>query len=239
MKKRLLIFATIITMLPSLLSCQNQQEINTNVKLTNDVDTVSYYIGLNMGQSIYSDFKEMNLSAFMAGVKTAINHDTAVLNKMNPDAIQIYVQKYFMKAQQIMAEENLAKAEEFLAANKTKEGVITTESGLQYKVIKEGDGKQFPTKEDQVECLYRGTLIDGTEFDGTDLRGNQPATFPIDGVIPGWTEMLQLMSLGEKVEVYIHPNLAYGVRGGGAIPPNSALIFEVELLQIIKSQPKE
>ena len=117
--------------------------------------------------------------------------------------------------------------------------LFTTESGLQYKIITPGDGKQFPVDGDEVECLYRGTLLDGTQFDGTDLRGNQPAQFNINYVLPGWTEMLKLMSLGEKVQVWIHPKLGYGENGQGAIEPNSLLTFDMELVQIIKPEPAE
>ena len=136
-----------------------------------------------------------------------------------------------------MMKKNLEEAEAFLAENKTKEGVVTTESGLQYKIITPGDGKQFPVDGDEVECLYRGTLINGKVFDGTELRGNEPVKFNIKYVIPGWTEMLKLMSLGEKVQVWIHPKLGYGENGNSGIEPNSLLIFEMELLQIIKPEP--
>ena len=136
-----------------------------------------------------------------------------------------------------LKKKNLEEAEAFLAENKTKEGVVTTESGLQYKIITPGDGKQFPVDGDEVECLYRGTFINGTQFDGTDLRGNQPVQFNVNYVIPGWTEMLKLMSLGEKVQVWIHPDLGYGQMDNGVIEPNSLLIFEMELVQIIKPEP--
>jgi FKBP-type peptidyl-prolyl cis-trans isomerase FklB len=135
------------------------------------------------------------------------------------------------------AEKNLVESEKFLAENKAKEGVKTTASGLQYKVLKEGEGPS-PKVGDTVTVNYRGTLIDGTQFDSSYDRG-EPATFPLTGVIPGWTEALQLMKKGSKWMLYIPPNLAYGERGAGnRIPPNSTLIFEVELISF-QETPKE
>jgi FKBP-type peptidyl-prolyl cis-trans isomerase FklB len=129
------------------------------------------------------------------------------------------------------AEDNRKAGESFLAENKKKEGVVTLPSGLQYKVLKAGDGKK-PTDADTVECHYRGTLINGTEFDSSYLTG-QPATFKIAGVIPGWREALKLMPVGSKWQLFVPSQLAYGARGkGGSIGPNAALIFEVELLAI-------
>jgi len=126
---------------------------------------------------------------------------------------------------------NKKEGEDFLAANKSKEGVVTLPSGLQYKVLKEGTGPK-PSPADSVVCNYRGTLINGTEFDSSYKRG-QPATFPVNGVIKGWTEALQLMPVGSKWQLFIPPDLAYGQRGAGAdIGPNATLIFEVELLSI-------
>ena len=130
-----------------------------------------------------------------------------------------------------IAEKNKKEGEAFLAANKTKEGVKTLPDGLQYKVIKEGTGKT-PTEKDSVVCNYRGTLTDGTEFDSSYKRG-QPATFPVKGVIPGWTEALKMMKEGSKWELFIPSNLAYGERGAGnVIGPNATLIFEIELISV-------
>lgn len=127
--------------------------------------------------------------------------------------------------------DNKQQAEEFLAKNKTEEGVQTTESGLQYKVIKAGDGNT-PGPSDTVRVHYRGTLIDGKEFDSSYRRG-QPIEFPVNGVIAGWTEALQLMQEGAEYKLFIHPDLAYGARGaGGVIGPNAALIFDVELIKV-------
>ena len=145
------------------------------------------------------------------------------------------LQKELMEKQaeraKLLAEKNKKEGEAFLAANKTKEGVKTLPDGLQYKVIKEGTGKT-PKADDTVVTNYRGTLIDGTEFDSSYKRG-QPATFPVKGVIPGWTEALQLMKEGSKWELFIPSNLAYGERGAGnAIGPNATLVFEIELISV-------
>src|SRR5438270_10025397 len=129
---------------------------------------------------------------------------------------------------------NAADAEKFLADNKKKEGVKTTESGLQYKVLKEGNGAQ-PKSSDTVTVNYRGTLTDGTEFDSSYKRG-QPATFPVSGVIKGWTEALQMMKAGSKYQLFIPASLAYGEQGRPGIPPNATLIFEVELMDVKSPQ---
>ena len=129
-----------------------------------------------------------------------------------------------------MVAQNKAQGSAFLSQNKSKEGVVTLPSGLQYKTLKAGDGKK-PALGDTVVCQYRGTLVDGTEFDSSYKR-NQPATFPVKGVIKGWTEALQLMPVGSKWQLFIPPDLAYGGQGPGSIGPESTLIFEVELLDI-------
>lgn len=132
---------------------------------------------------------------------------------------------------QKMGDANMKEGQEFLAANKTKEGVVTLPSGLQYKILTAGTGPK-PAASDTVVCNYRGTFINGTEFDSSYKRG-QPATFPVGGVIKGWTEALQLMPVGSKWQLFIPSDLAYGSRGaGGAIGPNATLIFEVELISI-------
>ena len=237
MKKQILTLAAAALMMSAMVSCQQKgAEINTNAKLSNDLDSVSYILGINLGNQFYQNLPELSIQPFLAGFKKALDNDTASFG-FTPQQADNLVRAYMMKQSEKKLKENLDKAESFLAENKTKEGVVTTESGLQYKVIKPGDGKQFPTNEDEVECLYRGTLINGQEFDGTDLRGNEPARFPVSGVIKGWTEMLKLMSLGEKVQVWIHPDLGYGQMDNGVIAPNSLLIFEMELVQIIKPEP--
>ena len=155
----------------------------------------------------------------------------AVLTQLQADMRK----KQEEKTQQA-GEANQKEGEAFLAANKAKPGVVTLPSGLQYKILKEGTGPK-PTATDSVVCNYQGTLINGTEFDSSYKRG-EPATFPVNGVIKGWTEALQLMPVGSKWQLFIPPDLAYGARGAGAdIGPNATLIFEVELLSI-KSKDK-
>jgi FKBP-type peptidyl-prolyl cis-trans isomerase FklB len=151
------------------------------------------------------------------------------------------LQKEMQEKQQAKAaaegDANKKEGDAFLAANKTKEGVVTLPSGLQYKILKEGNGPR-PTASDSVVCNYKGTLINGTEFDSSYKRG-EPATFPVTGVIKGWTEALQLMPVGSKWQLFIPPDLAYGPRGtpGGPIGPNATLIFEVELISIKDKNP--
>jgi FKBP-type peptidyl-prolyl cis-trans isomerase FklB len=133
----------------------------------------------------------------------------------------------------LAAETNMKAGEKFLAENKNNEGVVSLPSGLQYKILKAGDGKK-PTVDDKVVCHYRGTLIDGTEFDSS-YRRNQPATFAVNKVIKGWTEALQLMPVGSRWQLVIPPQLAYGARGTGGIGPNATLIFDVDLISIAEN----
>ena len=150
--------------------------------------------------------------------------------------VQNDLRKKQQEKMQVMGEANKKEGEAFLATNKAKQGVVTLPSGLQYKILKEGTGPK-PTATDSVVCNYRGTLINGTEFDSSYKRG-QPATFPVVGVIKGWTEALQLMPVGSKWQLVIPSSLAYGERGaGGDIGPNATLIFEVELMSI-QEKPK-
>jgi FKBP-type peptidyl-prolyl cis-trans isomerase len=150
-------------------------------------------------------------------------------------ALQVDLRKKQEEKMQVLGDANRKAGEAFLAENKTKDGVVTLPSGLQYKILKEGTGPK-PAATDTVVCNYKGTLLDNTEFDSSYKRG-QPATFPVGGVIKGWTEALQLMPVGSKWELFIPSELAYGARGGpgGGIGPNATLVFEVELMSI---QPK-
>jgi FKBP-type peptidyl-prolyl cis-trans isomerase len=175
----------------------------------------------------------------MHGLKDELAGGKLLLTDDEAKAAIATVQKDAREKQEakmkLAGEENKKQGEAFLAANKSKEGVVTLPSGLQYKIEKQGDGPK-PLATDTVECNYRGTLIDGKEFDSSYKRGT-PASFPVGGVIKGWTEILQLMPVGSKYQVFIPAELAYGARGAGAdIGPNSTLIFEVELLSI-KQKP--
>ncbi len=201
-------------------------------------DKVSYAIGMNFGKSLQRQSVDVDPAILQRGLKDALAGGKLLMTDDEAKAALTQLQADMRKQQEAKAqeagEENREKGEAFLTANKTREGVTTLPSGLQYKVITQGTGPK-PTAGDSVVCNYRGTLIDGTEFDSSYKRG-QPATFPVSGVIKGWTEALQLMPVGSKWQLVIPPDLAYGARGAGAdIGPNSTLIFEVELVSI---QPK-
>lgn len=199
----------------------------------------SYALGLNIGHGLKKEPVDLDLAAVLHGMSDVLNGGQPLLTEAEVDAalkaLQSEAQKNHEAEVQKSAEANMKEGEEFLAANKTKDGVVTLPSGLQYKIITAGSGPK-PTPTDKVVCNYRGTLINGTEFDSSYKRG-QPATFPVNGVIKGWTEALQLMPIGSKWQLFVPPDLAYGARGaGGAIGPNQTLIFEVELMSI-QAQP--
>jgi FKBP-type peptidyl-prolyl cis-trans isomerase len=200
----------------------------------------SYALGMNLGMSLKKQSVEIDpvlvtqgLKAAMAGGKTLLTPEEAQTALME---VQNDLRKKQQEKMQVTGEANKKEGEAFLTANKAKEGVVTLPSGLQYKILKEGTGPK-PTATDSVVCNYRGTLINGTEFDSSYKRG-QPATFPVVGVIKGWTEALQLMPVGSKWQLVIPSSLAYGERGaGGDIGPNATLVFEVELMSI-QEKPK-
>jgi FKBP-type peptidyl-prolyl cis-trans isomerase FklB len=200
-------------------------------KLKDLKDKVSYSIGLNIGSNFKKQDQELNPDALLAGVKDALSDKKPALTEEQVRETMQEFGKQMQEKQKAIGEKNAADGAKFLAENKKKEGVKTTESGLQYKVIKEGTGPQ-PKNTDTVSVNYRGTLINGTEFDSSYKRG-QPATFPVTGVIKGWTEALQMMKAGSKYQLFIPPELAYGERAvGGEIPANSTLLFDVELLEV-------
>lgn len=195
---------------------------------------VSYVFGYNIGQQLKRDNIEVDVDILTQAISEALAGREARLSKEEIEqamtSFQEQQQSIREEAAKVVAEANKKEGEEFLASNKTKEGVVTTASGLQYKVITAGTGPS-PKASDKVSVHYRGTLIDGTEFDSSYRRG-EPVSFPVKGVIAGWTEALQLMKEGAKWELYIPSELAYGPGGtGGPIGPNATLIFEVELLQ--------
>jgi FKBP-type peptidyl-prolyl cis-trans isomerase FklB len=192
-------------------------------------DKVSYSIGLNVGSNFKKQGQDLNPDALLAGLKDAISGKQPALSDKEMQETMEAWSKQMEDKQKSMGEKNAADGAKFLAENKSKSGVKTTASGLQYKVTKEGSGAQ-PKVTDTVTVNYRGTLINGTEFDSSYKRG-QPATFTVNRVIPGWTEALQLMKVGSKYQLFIPASLAYGERAASAeIAPNSTLIFEVELL---------
>ena len=207
-----------------------------SVSLESEMDKVSYTIGAQIGQNFKRQGVEVNTELLMRGIKDGLAGNELAIKEDEMRTLMMSFQQRMMAQQQERQKtegaKNLAEGTAFLEANKSKKGVTALASGLQYKVIKEGTGKT-PALSDKVKTHYRGRLIDGTEFDSSYKR-NQPAEFPVTGVIKGWTEALQLMKEGAKWELYIPANLAYGERGRPGIPPNATLIFEIELLEVVK-----
>jgi FKBP-type peptidyl-prolyl cis-trans isomerase len=204
-------------------------------ELKSEKDKVSYMVGMDVGKGLSSIKDEIDLKIVVQAIEASIKGDKTALTQ--EDALKIrqdFMQKLSAKRQaeeKAKAETNKKAGEEFLAKNKSKAGVKTTASGLQYEVVKQGTGPK-PKDTDTVEVHYTGTLLNGEKFDSSVDRG-QPTSFPLKGVIPGWTEGLQLMPVGSKYKFYIPANLAYGENGPGPIGPNATLTFEVELLKIV------
>ena len=201
------------------------------------MDKVSYALGLGIGRQL-SDMgaQELNIDDFAQAIKDVIaGRKPLVDNREAQQIVQDFFQKQEQKQRAAAAEKHKvqkAEGEKYLAENAKKEGVVTLPSGLQYQVLREGNGRK-PKATDQVRCHYEGMLIDGTLFDSSIQRG-EPATFPLNGVIAGWTEGLQLMQEGAKYRLFIPYHLGYGERGaGGSIPPVAALVFDVELLEVL------
>ena len=206
-----------------------------DVTLKNQKDRLSYSLGMDIGMTLKNQSIDVDPAIVARGIKDSISGQNPLMTEQEMRETINTFQKEMMAKQQEVAkqqgEKNKKEGEAFLVENKKKEGVKTLPSGLQYKVIKAGAGKK-PKAADTVTTNYRGTLIDGTEFDSSYKRG-KPATFPVNGVIPGWTEALQLMEEGAKWQLFVPSNLAYGERGaGGQIGPNATLIFEVELISV-------
>ena len=204
-------------------------------------ERLSYAIGLQFADGLKDSPEEVkeniDFSVVVQGIEDNFKGKKLLLTQEEARkelmAFAMKMQKEQMKKIKVLAEKNKKQGEAFLAENKKKENVVTTESGLQYIVLHKGEG-QKPKATDQVKVHYKGTLIDGTEFDSSYKR-REPVTFPVNRVIPGWSEALQLMNVGSKYQLFIPSNLAYGERGGGPqIGPNATLIFEVELLSIEK-----
>ena len=209
--------------------------VNTNVSLKSDVDSAFYAIGVNYGSGLREGLKQLpgsdgdvNYDAVIAGFAAGMKDDATL--KMTPENAQMYIQTYVTEAEMRDAEKGRVEGEAFLAANKTKEGVITTESGLQYKVLVEGTGRR-PTLEDRIIVHYTGKLVDGTIFEST--VGGEPLTMLLGQFVPGWGQGLQIMPVGSKYMLWIPSDLAYGPQQvSQLIKANSTLEFEVELLGI-------
>jgi FKBP-type peptidyl-prolyl cis-trans isomerase len=215
---------------------------STPLNLQTQKDKVSYAVGLNLGKGIHKEAVDVDPDILARGMRDGLTDAKPQMTDEEVQATLTELQKQVVAHQQEVHQQTVDKnkkaGEAFLAANKEKPGVIALPSGLQYKIVQAGTGPK-PTAADTVVCNYRGTLVDGTEFDSSYKRG-QPASFPVGQVIKGWTEALQLMPVGSKWQLFIPPDLAYGERGtnGGPIGPDETLIFDVELLSIqAKAQP--
>ena len=213
---------TLITITTSLImSAQTEQKT--------EIESVSYSLGVNIGENIQKQFPNIDITNFENGIKDVL--DASKVPSIQGANAQKVIQDYFTKQQAAASQEIIKVGEDFLAKNGKRKEVTTTKSGLQYEILKVGDGPK-PSATDNVKTHYHGTLLDGTVFDSSVDRG-EPISFNVNGVIAGWTEALQLMTVGSKWRLYIPYNLAYGERGAGSkIGPYSTLIFEVELLNI-------
>ena len=243
MKKNcLLVVMAVLTVGITFTSCDSRKSMGS-VKLNSEIDSISYIIGR---ANAYGMIKQAQLQvdswpvkgnrdAFIAGVHNAIeNPDDSLFLGKDMAVLNDYVNNFFMNAQQRIAEENKAKGDKFMEDNKAKSGVITTESGLQYKVITEGKGTK-PTDADVVKVHYVLKLIDGTLIESS-IQNGEPMDVPLGNVMPGWREGIKLMPVGSKYMLWIPSDMAYGmqVEPGSPIPPNSTLEFEVELFEIVK-----
>lgn len=190
-------------------------------------EKASYALGANIGKTLKQNNAEIDLDVYMKALKEGMSGGKLLLTD---EQISETIRAFQMELRTKTLEKNKKDGEEFLAKNKTKEGILTTPSGLQYQIITKGTGK-IPGSNDTVVCHYRGSLINGEEFDSSYKRG-EPHSFPVTGVIKGWTEALLMMPVGSKWKLFIPSDLAYGERGRPSIPPNSALLFDIELLEI-------
>jgi len=206
------------------------------VAIESETDKVSYCIGAQIGQNFRTQEIEINLDVFVQAITDALAGKELALTEDEMRQVMTEFQKRMMAEQQERMKKegaaNLAESNAFLEENKKKEGVKVLPSGLQYKVLQEGSGRT-PAETDQVKTQYRGTFINGDEFDSSYKRG-EPAQFRVNGVIKGWTEALLLMKEGAKWQLFVPPDLAYGERGRPSIPPNSMLIFEIELVEVVE-----
>lgn len=229
MKTKLITSVIIIGVIAACSFTNNTDKKPKKTKMKTELDTVSYSLGVNIAKNIQSQgVDELNTSMIAKAMDDVLAKNELAISEEDAGKV---LNDFFTKAQQAKTERDKKAGNDFLEANKSKDGVVVLPSGLQYKILKEGTGVK-PTLTDKVTTHYHGTTIDGKVFDSSVERG-QPASFPVNGVIKGWTEALQLMPVGSKWKLFIPSDLAYGARGAGAdIPPHSALVFEVELLSI-------
>mgnify|MGYP001766901376 FL=1 len=217
-------------------SCGEKKSADT-LKVSKELtDSASYAVGVSFGTMLKNaNFKELNLAEVNKAIKDVISGSELKIDDMTANVV---IQRYMTIKQEMIGEENKAKGAEFLEKNKQNDSVQVTASGLQYKVIVPGSDIK-PVAEDTVSVYYRGTLIDGTEFDSS-MGNPEPVRFPVNGVIPGWSEGIQLIGEGGKIRLYIPSDLAYGAQPAGpSITPNSTLIFDVDLVKVSKAQVKE
>jgi FKBP-type peptidyl-prolyl cis-trans isomerase FklB len=219
--------AAFVSLLSFAAGAQNAPELKT------DKDKFSYALGMNLGQNLRKQGLDLDLAVFVKAFAESFDGKTTAMTEQQMGTVLMAAAQEIRKKQAEKGAGAQKEGEAFLAANKTKEGVETLPSGLQYKILMKGTGEK-PTLDDTVVCSYKGTLINGTEFDASDKHGG-PVTFPVKSVIAGWTEALQLMPVGSKWQLFVPSNLAYGQQGPGDIGPNATLIFEVELVSIKKS----
>jgi FKBP-type peptidyl-prolyl cis-trans isomerase len=221
--------AAIATLAVVSMACTEAKK--TDMELNTEVDKFSYALGMDLGSNVANEkIDSLNIEAMILGMENVLRENET---KFTITESQSIVREYLIGLQQVKAEREKKEADSFFAENGQKEGMITTASGLQYEVLTPGTGAT-PTADDVVKVHYTGTLLDGTKFDSSVDRG-EPAQFKVGGVIPGWTEALQLMKVGAKYKLYIPSELGYGQRGAGAlIKPGATLVFEVELLDVIK-----
>ena len=234
---KLFTFVTFCLMSVFILNCDSNFTGDNSAKLETVQDSVSYSIGANYAGQLLTAKEEINLDKIIYGMQDKFNEEPLLLTTEESQKVMRDFSMRMRKKQEdknkVSSQSNIEEGNNFLAENKNKDGVVTTATGLQYKVIAQGNGSK-PVPTDKVSVHYRGTLIDGTEFDSSYKRG-KPVSFPVNGVIKGWTEALQLMNVGSKYQLFIPSNLAYGKRGAGqTIGPDAVLIFEVELLGIEK-----
>jgi len=204
------------------------------VDIKTETDSLSYAIGINMGYNLKnSKIDNANIVAIANGLQDVKD---AKKDLMTPEKAMELIQKFLTKQKEAEGVKNLEEGKKFLEENAKKEGIISDPEGFQYKMMQEGSG-EMPKETDVVKVHYKGTLVDGTEFDSSYKR-NEPAQFPLNGVIRGWTLGLQKMKVGGKMMLWLPASLAYGERGGGPIGPNQVLTFEIELLEIVKETKK-